>query len=373
MLKVLFICGSLEYSRDGVGDYVRKFSHSLHKFGFFCTCVSINDKFVNQGAITHESANSSSSFNSYRISASISWREKLKILKTIVEKEHPVFISFQYVPYAYSSRGLPIRLVNWLPKLRYKCYWHFMIHELWVDPSLKIANKLLCPAQILLLKVLLNRIKPNIINTTNTYYVRELQKFGVNSQQLALFSNINFVKFSPSPPIADTWSFLFFGSIHPQWNHDQLLDAIELARIKSSISICGFILIGQAGDYGVNLWKSLAKRYTSNFVFHNLGQLSANDISHQLQIADFGITTTPSHLIEKSGTVAAMLAHGLPVIIPRVSNKLPDFNTYLDSTNSFILFHEGQELELDPLNRPSPVDHLKSSTNQFIASLLAFI
>lgn len=371
MLKVLFICGSLEYSRDGVGDYVRKLAISLQEFGFSCSCVSINDKFVNQGAITHEPANSLSSFNIYRIPASISWREKLKNLKIIVEKVHPAFISFQYVPYAYSSRGLPLRLVKWLPKLSYKCYWHLMIHELWVDPSLKFTNKLLCPAQILLLKVLLDRIKPNIINTTNTYYVRELQKIGVNSQQLALFSNINFVKFPPSSPIAGSWSFLFFGSIHPQWNHDQLLDAIELARNKSSISICRFTLIGQAGDYGVNLWDDLAKKSIPNFVFHNLGQLSASDISYQLQIADFGVTTTPSHLIEKSGTVAAMLAHGLPVIIPRVSNKLPDFNTSLASTNSYILFHEGQELELDPRKRPAPVDHLKSTTKQFIASLLA--
>jgi hypothetical protein len=48
-----------------------------------------------------------------------------------------------------------------------------------------------------------------------------------------------------------------------------------------------------------------------------LGKQPANRVSEFLQEADFGIATSPWELIGKSGTVASMLEHGLPVIVNR--------------------------------------------------------
>lgn len=45
-----------------------------------------------------------------------------------------------------------------------------------------------------------------------------------------------------------------------------------------------------------------------------LGEQSAECISKVLSSASHGITTTPPALLEKSGSVAAMLEHNLPVI-----------------------------------------------------------
>ena len=371
MSNILFICGSLEPDKDGVGDYVWKLATSLLKRGFSCTCVSLSDEFVTPKTFISELTDFPSEITRYRISASSSWREKLKLLNKIAVKEKPSFISFHYGPYTYSSRGVPIRLVNWLPKLNYKCKWQLMLHELWVDPSLKTSNYLLSPVQSLLLKTFVDRISPSIVNTTNTYYVRQLLRIGVKSKKIPIFSNINYIKAPTITRDTSWWNFLFFGSIHPEWEHECLLDAINLARIKSNISICCFTLIGHAGDYGVKLWSHLAINYKNNFIFQNLGALPAKDISHQLQIADFGVTTTPSHLIEKSGSVAAMLAHGLPVIIPRVTNHFPDFNMALEENSSFILFKKDYELQLKIATRHEPVDQLQSSTKQFIDSLLS--
>jgi hypothetical protein len=57
--------------------------------------------------------------------------------------------------------------------------------------------------------------------------------------------------------------------------------------------------------------------YEHSIVFGKLGEQSAADISQLLQNADFGIATSPWQLIGKSGSAAAMLDHGLPVIVNR--------------------------------------------------------
>ena len=45
-----------------------------------------------------------------------------------------------------------------------------------------------------------------------------------------------------------------------------------------------------------------------------MGELPASEVSHYLQIADLGISTTPFDCLGKSGTTAAMLEHGLHII-----------------------------------------------------------
>lgn len=371
MLNVLFICGSLEPGKDGVGDFVWRLASRLVKLGYSCACVSLNDDFVSPSTDIFDITDFEDNLFRYRISSKHSWKEKISLLNVIALKVKPSFISFHYGPYTYSSRGIPVSLVYMLPRLDFKCYWHFMLHELWVDPSLKPSHKLLNPVQKLLLKFLVSRISPRIINTSNSYYVRQLSGIGVKSEKFTLFSNIKLISTSSKPVDPSAWSFLFFGSIHPEWEHNLLLNAIDLVRVKNDIQICNFILVGHAGNYGVGLWCRLASESSPYFNFINLGELSPKKLSYQLQIADFGVTTTPSHLIEKSGSVAAMLAHGLPIIIPRVTNKLPDFNKFLETNDSYILLKKDHELDLVNRIRPKPVDQLEASTKQFIASLLS--
>jgi hypothetical protein len=52
--------------------------------------------------------------------------------------------------------------------------------------------------------------------------------------------------------------------------------------------------------------------------FLDKGELPTVLISSYLQSADFGIATSPLSLIQKSGSVAAMLEHGLPVVVSRL-------------------------------------------------------
>src|ERR1019366_9870829 len=54
------------------------------------------------------------------------------------------------------------------------------------------------------------------------------------------------------------------------------------------------------------------------------GKLDPDSISHLLRAADFGIASHPWALIGKSGAAAAMLEHGLPVLVPRDDWRLRD-------------------------------------------------
>ena len=52
---------------------------------------------------------------------------------------------------------------------------------------------------------------------------------------------------------------------------------------------------------------------------HNLSisvnnQMTKDEISIELQTSSIGVSTTPYDIIGKSGTTAAMLEHGLPII-----------------------------------------------------------
>ena len=47
------------------------------------------------------------------------------------------------------------------------------------------------------------------------------------------------------------------------------------------------------------------------------GERSSKEISRILQTLDIGIATTPRQVIQKSGSVAAMLEHGLKVLVIR--------------------------------------------------------
>ncbi len=61
-------------------------------------------------------------------------------------------------------------------------------------------------------------------------------------------------------------------------------------------------------DRWISAWKAVG------LPVNVLGEQTAERISYELCNASLGITTTPFELVEKSGTVAAMLEHGLPVL-----------------------------------------------------------
>ncbi len=77
-------------------------------------------------------------------------------------------------------------------------------------------------------------------------------------------------------------------------------------KIKAEVKI-----VGRAGKEQ-DLWLTVFN--SKGICIKLLGELSTEEVSHELFSSDYGISTTPTLLADKSSSVATMLGHGLPVI-----------------------------------------------------------
>ena len=366
---IAFICGCLEESKDGVGDYTLIMAKQLALLGHIPICIAINDRYISCPPNSFPSVSSVGNIMVVRFGCKSSWLAKSLYIQKLIKKYNVSILSLQYVPYAFSSKGVPFGLLAWLPFIRNKTRWHIMCHELWVDGSLKTSNVILAFFQKSVLIALLKLLNPVIIHTTNHYYQNSLHACGFINSVLPLYSNISMVKTFPKlVKIPNRWVFIFFGSIHHEWNSDYFFSRLQNACINNNITDCQLLLIGRSGQYGANLWSKLIHEY-SRLSFRNLGECSQDEISLQLQFADFGVTTTPSHLIEKSGTVAAMLSHGLPVIITRVTTNDLEWNRKLKSLPEFVLFDPDFEKNLLSIAKYPPRQYSNSTAVEFLQAI----
>ena len=88
----------------------------------------------------------------------------------------------------------------------------------------------------------------------------------------------------------------------------------------------------------------------------DLGELTEIEISNILQESTFGITTNPIFVVEKSGTVAAMREHHLPILIVSEKTK-PKEHLKLLFDVDFIEYNQGDFKDFI-LKRHSHRNHL---------------
>lgn len=369
-LRLAFLCGSLEPGCDGVGDYVRTLALELQKLGHLCLCIAINDRYVGQADSIRPEPFSSSGLLVLRFSSSSPWVERFTHLSNQLAYFEPDWISLQFVPYAFHDKGLPIQLRSGLAKISSRANWNIMIHELWVDPSVNLAYLLISKIQKIVVCRLISSLAPKALHASNPYYQLLLQRAGLAPIILPLFSNISLVSgLDEVAKKGSVWIFVFFGAIHPEWEPMHLLGAIASVSQDLQLSQCLFLSIGNSGAHGQRLWTDLERQDYPLFRFQMLGKLSKNQISSLLKNSDFGITTVPSHLLGKSGSVAAMIAHGLPVIVPRLSSKSKAWDHELKASGRFVLFDSDFEAALLKARKYPPHDQLPLTARQFIEDL----
>ena len=317
-MRILFVCSGAEPGADGVGDYCRRLVSEISRHGHHAALLAINDRHLEEGTISTE--------GELRISHHEIWKKRLSSAKEFIGKFRPDICSLQFVNYGFEPHGLPVKLATGLKTLSSSISWHIMFHELWIEPSKDISNQFLSCLQKTLI-VNLNRIlQPKVVHTSNPYYLSRLQSAGVRCGELPLFGNIPLLP-CPSRPHSGEWVFIIFGSLRQGWSHEPLLRYIDEARAYAGKATCRFISVGRLGQTGDKIWECMKRRPYSNFSFEKFGEVPASLISYQLQQSDFGIAVTPYHLLGKSGAVAAMWEHGLPVIVNRQKIGISSFQT----------------------------------------------
>ena len=310
-LKVVFICSSMEPGHDGVGDYTRRLASALLKAGHTCAVLSLNDKYVTAPL---EESQQSDDINVpvLRLSAAIEIKQRFKLARAWVTAFDPQWISLQFVPFGYHSKGLKVGLGTLLMSLSKKANWHIMFHELWVGIAEEESAKLKIwgSGQRILIRALIKKIKPKMIHTQTQLYQMLLAKIGVHAFQLKLFGNIPVVIQPGKNDSKRRISFVVFGSIH---NKAPIVDfAFEAAAysLKNDIGI-SLTVLGR-GDVEQRRWANAFE--SQGLEVEILGEQPAELVSEMFTNATFGLSATALAVIEKSGSYAAMREHGLPVI-----------------------------------------------------------
>jgi glycosyltransferase involved in cell wall biosynthesis len=359
-VKVLFLVGSLEPGKDGVGDYTRTLANECDRLGHQTFLASVNDAWVN-AAVTPRKEDPA-----LRLGSRVPWSERVRAVQRFVAENRPEVVSLQFVPYALHPFGLPFAWPRILRAMIDGAPAQIMFHEIWIGAHVQAPRRSraigFCQRKIV--QSLVKSLNCRVIHTTNLIYVRLLNDQGIRAIRLPLFGNVPIASpANPRPQCDDVLRFGMFGSIHPEWSPHELFS--QLQRLGRPIQLTH---IGRIGP-GESIWTDLAGKYGSEIKVQRLGERSLADISRFLLSIDFGIATTPLSLIGKSGCVAAMLDHGLPVIVSR--NDIHFAGISGTDLTSDLLIPMDQDLltRLSSITPKSPQARLPEVAAQFLKDI----
>jgi hypothetical protein len=190
-----------------------------------------------------------------------------------------------------------------------------MFHELWlgIEKHPTFKDKLYSVLQKNIVKNMIRKLQPVVVHTHSSIYHRLLNINGIPAKQLQILSNIPlFNEAVEKKPIGanNKLSFLVFGFISPGAPISQFAEELKAYSDTKNIEV-EVVFSGRNGD-SLSIWKDALNR--NQIPFSVKGVLSVQELSDLMTASDIGICTTPFFLFEKSGSVAAMFNHGLPVI-----------------------------------------------------------
>jgi len=318
-MKIAFLCGSLEAGKDGVGDYTRLLAREFIKQDHEVLIIALNDRYIsNEIEYSDETLIEIlrlPALNDNKITRS---RTSMKI-----SSFNPDWVSLQYVPFSFHDKGLPFHLSSFLKILCKRRKIHIMFHELWVgmDRASTLKHRLWGLLQKRIIKDLVNSLDVDLMNTSTNLYREALKTINIKADLLRLFGNIPVVGEKQSA--VHEIKLIVFGGIH--YGARILAFAQESAKFSKLNNIqITLNFVGRCGkeqDLWAGFWKS------AGLTFKIWGEQSQESISRLLLSATAGLTSTPFSLVEKSGSVAAMIEHGLPVIcLAREWQTRYDFN-----------------------------------------------
>lgn len=321
-MKILFICGSIKPGRDGVGDYVRSLACKLLESGHEAAFLALAEKSTDVEQFGTERY-AQGTIETLSIPASFSNSRMIGLSRNFALVIQADIVSLQFVIFSYHKKGLPFGLGDHLYKIAPGTPWHIMFHEIWVGLNHKISVKMKLWAflQRQIITSMCRELQPVVCHTHTRTYMHELLKITYPVLLLPLFSNI--------PPPSATFlllkrgnksdrklNFLFFGTVHSGAPIDEFI-AETLHFQQNSGREVVFNFIGRNGSHAKN-W--IIKLQAAGFEPVIMGEQPVEIISSMISATDFGVSTSAFHTIEKSGTVAAFLEYGIPVLC--VTNRL---------------------------------------------------
>lgn len=331
-MRIAFITNCLEPGKDGVGDYTQLLAQACASQGHPCALVSLSDPYLKHPRQFEIEADEHC-LPVLRLPQNIAWDRRITVASDFLNSFQPDWLSLQFVCYGFHPKGIVCGLDEWLYRLVQGRKVHIMFHELWIGEQIgaKLKERIVGKIQRFCVLKLVERLKPQVVHTSNSAYVALLQHCGISVSRLPMFGAIPVNKQNGDGWLFPTLQNLglkidpdtrhqflllgIFGLLHPVWPAEPLFTYLAQVAAQHDRKIVP-ISIGRIGS-GAKLWERLVDAYSHKFTFVQLGERSPAQISEFFNSIDFGIATSPYSLIGKSATVAAMLEHGLPVIVNR--------------------------------------------------------
>ena len=317
-MRILFLCGSIEPGRDGVGDYVRllakKLTENMHTISILA---------LSTHHIMHEQYGSEvcdgTSVETLSIPAEYPGNKRNLLAKSFIEKVNPELISLQFVIFSYHKKGLPFRLGYDLKNIAPHARWQIMFHEIWIGLQLNASVKYRIWGflQQQIIKSIVDELKPVKVHTHTRLYKAALELLYPQVTILPLFSNIPKLTLrNKNADLKDSlrdktiFSFVIFGTIHPGAPIIEFAqEAAEYAAINNTDLV--FKFIGRNGKE-LSHWQTILEG--NGFQCTIIGECRVEQIAVILDSANAGISSSAFLTLEKSGTVAAFRDFSLPVL-----------------------------------------------------------
>jgi len=341
-MRIAFLCGCAEGGKDGVGDYTALLAGECERRGHGTLRIALNDRYVT-GAKRGD--------GTLRLGAGMRWSERVEQARKAVERFGADVISLQWVPYGFHERGIPWGIEKGLERIAGGRAAQVMCHEIWIGARVGASPKsrVLGAAQRAVMRRIFRALRPGCVQTSNVAYATLLRRAGVEAQVLPMFGAIPVtgVEAAREEGVA---RFGMFGVLHPEWRIEPLLGRLR--------GLGKQIVIKHIGRTGTGMLPEI-KRH---------GEQPAERVSQFLMEMDFGIATTPLALIGKSATVAAMLEHGLPVIVNRDDARYAGVDIERAPEGVIVMDDRLLDALLGARRRP-PHPRLPEVAEQFLESL----
>ncbi len=327
-MRLVFFCSGLEPGRDGIGDYARTLAAACAAAGHETRLVAVRDPFCGKTVVSKITDKEPRFRDIFRYPA------ESRALAAWLREYQPDWASVQFTPFGFHRRGLGARRASDLRALLSPLTQrHFMLHEMWLQPGPDglWRHRLLGRFQRRsVLAWLGSGWQPEVIHTQARLHLARLQACGIPAKLLPLCTAFT----SPSVTLAEARAALtsslrapgglktpadpsamwigFFGTLHREgWNFPDY--AAKLAAV-SPRRIC-FVALGRSRT-ATEAWTEAA-RTVPQAEFRLLGELPADKVTLAMRACDAALTSTPWDIIEKSSSVAAWRAVGVPVLVTR--------------------------------------------------------
>lgn len=318
LLKISFVIGQYKPGKCGISDYVDLLSRQLKIKGHSIVQYSIKkpNDFVN-------------------------------FSKNLIDAD---LFSFQFAPYAFSKNGLSGKTLFTIAHALRNKKTQINFHEIWIGayPKANWKDKLIGWMQKREILTFLKITAPSLVSTSNPAALNRLKKEGIDARYLYLPGNIPKIAFTQTSK-EQKIKVALFGTLYANFPYDLLADRLtniaELLKLPIELKIIG----RQRETAGFKHLESIARN--NHFAISKTGELTASNISKELQTCSIGVSSTPYDILGKSGATAAMLEHGLPIF------AYDDGDTNKESLFVFKSFQDQVFL----INHPNHVNNIVES------------